>query len=315
MYNEEQKSAFLTATYPNEAKRGEIAGLFALFAPYEETWGIDLVLQHIDKLQPAFDEIVETITPSKAKRILLPALKKYRTWYLTQKPNAISTGVLLLKLNLEGKLRSLMVASPRHLKLIFDEVFESPERESLDCVYRALLWLAFAGVPRDRATLITVDEVDFENMQIHHGGKDYEIHAEGLKEFRKLCTLDYLVYIHRNPDYEQQRPRVQGDQLLRGYSNTSLNILKICNDMTRRFMPTKWALAYENVQACGLYYKKYELERIGQDVSFNEEAEERLSQMTESSEAALQISRNMMRSRYRAGYRQWKALFNVPEDA
>lgn len=313
MYNEAQKTAFIAATYPDAAKRNEISGLLALFASYEEAWGGDLVLQPIEKLQPAFDEIAETITIAKTKT-LLPALKKYRTWYLAQNPNAVSAGVALLRLNLAGKLRGSMVASPRHLKLVLDEVFESPERESQDCIFRTLLWLAFAGIPRDQATLVTIDEVDFENMQIHHGGKDYELHTEGLREFRKLCALDYLMYIHNNPYYEDKRPRIQGNQLLRGFGKTSLNVTKICTEMSRRFSQTKWSLIYENVLICGVFYEKYELERIGQKASFNEEAEERLREMTESSETALKASRYTMRTRYKDRYRQWKALFNVADE-
>jgi hypothetical protein len=312
MYNEAQKSAFIAATYPEGAKQGEITALLTLFAPDEESWGGDLVLQHIDKLQPAFDRITETLSTTKAKA-LLAVLKKYRDWYLAENPGKISAGVLLLKLNIEGRLRSSMVASPKHLQLILDEVFEKPERESQDCVYRALLWMAFAGVPRDQAALVTVDEVDFENMQIHHGGKDYEIPVAGLKAFRKLCALDYLMYIHYNPDYENKRLRVQGNQLLRGYGESSLDIVKICADMSRRFSQTKWTLIYENVLICGLFYEKFELERIGQEVDFIEESEQRLNEMTESSEAALVVNRYSIRGRYRNRYKQWKSLYNVAD--
>jgi len=292
MYNEGQKSAFITAAYPEEAKQSEIAGLFALFAPHEEFWGRDLVQQPIDKLQPAFNEITEKLTVAKAKN-LLAVLKKYRKWYLADKPDAVSAGVLLLKVDLGSRLRRSMAASPRHLKMALDEVFEPPEKETQDCVYRVLLWLAFAGVPRDRAALVTVDEVDFYNMQIHHGGRDYIIHREGLTEFHKLCELDALAYIHRNPDYEQRRPRLAGDQLLRGYGPKSIVVTKICDDMSRRFSKSNWALAYESIADCGLYYDKFESERCGQAVSFDELG-------------SYAVSRN-----YRFGYSQWKAIFHV----
>jgi len=292
MYNEGQKSAFIAAAYPGEAKRGEIAGLFEFFAPYEESWGGDLVQQHIDRLQPAFNEIVKTITATKAQA-LLAALKKYRKWYLADKPNAVSAGVLLLKVELGSKLRGSMVASPRHLKMVLDEVFEPPEKETQDCVYRALLWMAFAGVPRDQAALVTVDEVDFYNLQIHHGGKEYIIRQEGLTEFHKLCELDNLAYIHRNPDYEQRRARLAGEQLLRGYGPQSVIISKICDDMTKRFSKSKWALTYNSVADCGVYYDKFELERCGQKVSFD-------------GFRSYAVSRN-----YKIGYSQWKSLFHV----
>jgi len=295
MYNAEQKAAFAAATYPNEAKQAEIAGLFELFAPYEEAWGRDLVQQPIEKLQPAFNEISKKLTVTKAKA-LLTALQKYRKWYLADKPNAVCAGVLLLKVDVTDKLRGSMVASLLHLKMALDEVFDAPERESLDCVYRALLWMAFVGVPRDQAMLVTVGEVDFYNMQIHHGGQDYPISPEGLAEFHKLCELDNLAYIHQNPYYEQRRPRRAGDQLLRGYGPQSILVEKVCSDMSKRFSESKWALTYDSVATSGLFHGKFELERCGQAVSFQE---------FESNK----VSRNR-----KNGYRQWKALFHVEKE-
>jgi hypothetical protein len=314
MYNEGQKAAFIAAVYP-EARRAEIAGLFGFFAPYEASWEGDLVLQHINLLQPAFNEITEKLTATKSKN-LLAALKKYREWYLEQKPAdaAAAPGVLLLKLNLENKLRSSMVASPKHLKRILDEVFDAPERETLDCVYRGLLWLALAGVPRSQAVFVTVDEIDFYTLQIHHGGKDYEIYKEGLAEFRKLCELDAFAFIHKNPDYEQRRPRMKGNQLLRRYGDASVDIVRICNAMTQRFAGTKWSLSYENVSLCGMFYEKFELERCGQEASFAEESAQRLSEMTDSTEAALKVSYYAIPRNYRIRYNQWKSLFHVRVD-
>ena len=310
MYNAEQKMEFITAAYPDEAKRVEITKLFESFTPHEESWGSDLIIQPINLLQSAFDDIVKSIAVTNA-RTLLTALRKYRKWYLDRNPKAVSAGVGLLKLNVGDKLRGSMVASPKHLRLVLDEVLDPPEMESMDCVFRVLLWLAFAGIPRDQAALVTVDEVDFNEMRIHHGGIDYEIHTEGLKEFRKLCELDSLVYIHRNPDYEQRLPRIEGNQLLRRTSVKSLEILKLCNDMRQRFVKTEWSLTYENVSYSGLYYEKYELERAGQTITFDDEIEKRLEERHDASKAILKSNRNSIRSRHRARYTQWKSLFHV----
>ena len=310
MYNEEQKWAFIAASYPNEAKQDKVAGLFALFTPYEEAWGIDLVRQHIDRLQPAFDEIAKSISATKV-RALLSALKKYRLWYLATHPNAVSAGVALLKLNIEDKLRDCMVASPAHLKLVMDQVLDPPEMGTPDCIYRVYLWLAFAGVPRDRATLVTVDEVDFYLMQIHHDGRDYRIYPEGLAEIHRLCESDSLVSIHRNPDYERPRPRIEGNQLLRGVSLSQSQVDAICKNLSKRLDKTKWALTYENMQACGLYFEKYEQERAGLAVSFVEETRQRLADLALANGTVTEDNRYKIRGRYEKGYNQWKALYKV----
>ena len=309
MLNEEQKMRFVEASYP-ASKREEVLGLLRLFAPYEASWTRDLVMQPIEKLQPAFNEIAKTI-PAKKANALLTALKRYRKWFLENNDvKAVCAGVLLLKMNTEDKLRNSMVASPRHLKLILDEVFEAPERETVDCVYRALLWLAFAGVPREHAVRITVEEVDFYSMSIRHDGKEYKIPADGLKEFQKLCELDTFLFIHRNPDYEQRRPRAEGKQLLRALKDTSVEVQKISDAIYQRFAKSNWSLTYDNVQDSGLFYEKYELERFGLGVSFDAEVEQRLEALVDSNKGA-KNSRSMIRSRYIEKYNQWKAIFNL----
>lgn len=314
MYHAEQKTMFVAATYP-EAKHKEVLGLLYLFSPYEESWNQDLVLQQIEKLQPAFNEIVKTISAKQANA-LLTALKKYRKWYLSNNDTTASgAGVLLLKLDTDSKLRRSMVASPMYLKLVMDEVFEAPEKETVDCVYRALLWMAFAGVPRNQAPLVTVDEVDFYGMRIRHNEKEYKIPAESLEEFHKLCELDSFLFIHKNPDYEQRRPRAEGTQLLRGLGDTAVSVEKISDALYKRFMQSRWSLSYDNVLESGLFYEKYELERFGLEVSFDKETAQRLDDMTDSSSYAKSKNRVMIRSRYEAKYNQWKAIFVLqPEE-
>jgi len=310
MFNNEQKMAFVEASYP-ENKREEIVGLLELFAPYEESWNSDLIRQPITRLQPAMNEIAETISVTKAKALLV-ILKRYQKWTASQSTGAVGSGVLLLKIDTDSKLRSSMVSSPRQLKLILDEVFESPERETVDCVYRSLLWLAYIGVPKNLAPMITTEEVDFYEMMIRHDGKEYKIPAEGLKDFRKLCELDTFVFIHKNPDYEQRRPRAEGNQLLRGHASVSVE--KISDAIYKRFAKSKWALTYESVSDSGLFYEKYELERFGLGVSFDEETNERLAEMTDSSESARKSSLYKIRSRYFEKYTQWKSIFNLYTD-
>jgi len=307
MFNGEQKEAFVVS-YPNN-KREEVLGLLQLFSPYEETWGGDLVLQPIDRLQPAFDTIVKSIAAKKAKT-LLAVLKKYREWYLSEHElKAVCAGVLLLKLNTEATQKYSMVASPRHLKLVLDEVFDQPEHETVDCVYRGFMWLAFAGVPRILVSQITVDEVDFYNMVIHHGDQKYSIPVEGLKEFRMLCELDSFLVVHKNPDWESRRPRAEGNQLLRGLGEAVVVVEKVGVILSQRFMKSKWSLNYESMLASGLFYEKYELERFGLDVSFDAEVEQRLEEMKDSSISAITNNRSLMKKRYKDRYNQWKMIF------
>ena len=310
MFNGEQKEAFASASY-SEKKREEVLELLALFTPYEESWGYDLLKQQITQLQPAFDEITKSFPVKKAKA-LLAVVKKYREWFISEhKEQAVYAGVLLLKISEEDKLRSSMIPSAMYLKLALDEVFEKPEQETVDCVYRGLMWLAFAGVPRTLAPQLTIDEVDFYNMVIRHDGKEYPIPAEGLKEFQKLCEVDSFLVIHQNPYWEKRSPRTEGHQLLRGLGEAVVAAEKIGETVSRRFMKSKWSLGYDSVQASGLFSAKYELERFGLDVSFEAEIEQRLAEMPHLDKAAISNNRSLMRSRYMEKYTQWKQLFDL----
>ena len=310
MFNGEQKEAFASASY-SEKKREEVLELLALFTPYEESWGYDLLKQHITQLQPAFDEIVKTISATKANRLLV-YLKGYRKWFIAQNSGAICSGVGLLKINILDKVRYSMVASPRHLKYVLDEVFEAPEKETVDCISRALLWLAFMGVPSDQAAALTAAEVDFYEMRVRCGGNEYVIPTEALKEFHKLCELGDFMFAHRNPDYETRRARVEGNSLLRGFGESVLDSKRISDSISKWFSGSKWSLTYETVLASGLYYEKYESERFGLKVSFDEETKERLEEKAESNEAGYMNHFYTMRSRYFEKYNQWKALFTAP---
>jgi len=310
VFNKEQKVKFIAASYPEE-KSAEILELLSLFSPYEDEWHDDFLRQPISRLQPAFNVIAKTM-PAKRAKALLSVVKKYREWFLSEyKEQAAYAGVLQLKISDDDKLRSSMVPSAMYLKLILDEVLEEPARDTVDNVYRALLWLAFAGVPRTLAPLITKDEIDFYNMVIRHDGREYRIPAEGLTEFQKLCELDTFLVIHKNPDYEKRRPRAEGNQLLRGLSNTCIEAEKIGDAIYQRFAKTKWSLTYEAVIDSGLYISKYEMERFGLDVSFETEIEQRLEAMTDQSKQAISNNRSMMRSRYTEKYNQWKNIFNL----
>ena len=308
MFNREKKEAFAAASYPSN-KRDEVLGLLELFSSYEDSWHGDLVKQPIGRLQPAFDEVAKTIAVKKARN-LLTILKKYREWYLSESGvKAVYGGVLLLKLNTDDRLRSNMVASPMYLKFVLDEVFEDPALETADCIYRALMWLAFAGVPREAAPQIAADEVDFHDMVIRHGGIEYKIYREGLRELQKLCELDSFRVIRTNPSAEQRRARLEGNQLIRGLGSTVIMEQRISMTLSGRFQKSKWSLTYENVSDSGMFYEKYEQEIFGTAVSFDEVVEQRLDAMQGLDNAARIRNRNMIKSRLNDKYVRWKAVF------
>ena len=80
-------------------------------------------------------------------------------------------GIGLLKVDMADKMRRLMVASPQHLESIMDAAFDPVDSETVDCLYRCYLWMAFSGFSEDESLSVKVSEIDFDSMMIHHNGK------------------------------------------------------------------------------------------------------------------------------------------------
>ena len=302
MYNNNQKRSFIEAS-GHKYSAEKFSDWLAQFSPYEASWEMDLVLQSIEPLQAAFNQITRDFTP-KQKKSFLALLKDYREWYLSQsKKKAVCAGVLLLKNDQTEALRSKMVSSARHLKMILDEVFDSPEKGTLACIYRAYLWFAFVGIPREEIMSIAVDDIDFRNMCIRRDGATYELPTYMLPELYQLCERKEFVSIHKNPDYERLIPRIEGDQLLRGTSESSLEPKSPSIYVQRSFAGSEYSLTYESVAFSGLCHRKFELERAGLPIDFREEIEARSN--------ATEESIKLLVYRQKQNYAQWKEIFSV----
>lgn len=95
---------------------------------------------------------------------------------------------------------------PKHLQAILDKSFHPLESETVDCVYRCYLWMAFAGMEEANALEVKVSEIDFGPMLIEHGGKSYEIYREAIPAFRMACEATEFMYEH--PNYKRGAPDI-----------------------------------------------------------------------------------------------------------
>lgn len=298
-YNSEQKLAFM-ASGRQKAKPGKLIRLFDAFAPYEELWGFDLVLQGIEPLQNAFDQITGEF--SEAGRVeALTVLMAYREWYLeTSGKKDPCEGILLLNAEQAEDVRRKYVASQQHLRMVLDEVYDDPSENTLDCVFRGYFWLAFIGVPSSEIISITMDEVDFYTMQIHHKGIDYKLPQEGVAEFHKLCELTHFRSVHRNPDYEHIKTRISGDELLRGSAKVSLGKQYLNDSACRKIVRSDYKLDFGDVFASGLFCRLFEFERLGRPIEFK-------GDVTKSD--VVKHNAGAAPYKYKSRYMEWKEAF------
>ena len=135
------------------------------------------------------------------------------------------------------------VSSPRHLKLILDEVFPIFDQDfenRINHIYRTYLWLGFIGCSAIQSAYVREGDVDFRRMvvrvrdtddtpglkeiitgphggQIQHDGvKELMIYSEAVEDLRMACELKEFLDAtgwRREPSPVVRRP---GDYILRG---------------------------------------------------------------------------------------------------
>lgn len=273
MYNEEQKMRFL-----KETRRSPVYGasIFRATESVEEKYGVDLCLLPAEAIQSILNEKLGIRAKSVGTACVF--LKAYFSWC---RDNGIETGNGLegLSVKTEEKIRNTMVASPKHLELILDKAFDPVESETIDCIYRCFLWMAFSGMEETDAVNVKIPEVDFIRMVIRHQDREYEMYKEALPAFHKACELTKFIYQHFNPEYKVSRARYPGDNLFRGFRSEKIKVNSLRSVVSSRFHEKKMKLSYDRLVLSGTFYRAYEMERAGFTPDFSDVVEERVERV------------------------------------
>lgn len=305
MYNEERKMKFL-----NETKKSPAFGMSVFRATelIEQQYGVDLVMLPTEALQSVVNERLGIRTRSVGTAIMF--LRSYFMW-CKENGYEVGDGIDGLEIKTAEKLRATMVSSPKHLEILLDKVFTSIQEETVDCIYRCFLWLAFSGLEDAEAIDVKTCEIDFEQMLIHHGNKDYELYKESIPAFKKACSLTEFVYI--NPKYSKKviRNRFPGEYLMRGVRSEKISLMTMRTIIGTHFRDNGLKISYGRIYLSGVFYRMYELERAGMPVDFSGIAIERTNRIER------QYSENYSRRKvvasieqdYIDDYASWKQAF------
>lgn len=305
MYNEGRKLRFI-----EEANRSKAyaKSVFHNMSCVEEELGKDLCEISVEELQPVVNARLGV--RSRSVEAGLSILRDYEKWCLEQ-GYPVCGGIGLLKADMASKMRRMMVASPQHLEKILNDAFDPVQDETVDCLYRCYLWMAFSGFSEEEALSVRVSDVDFPSMMIHHGGKSLDIYRESVPAFRIACDATEFSYVHKK--YTMKRPRFQGDLLMRGIRSDSikLNTAKCC--VQKKFDAKGIETSYGRIQLSGVFYKAYEAERYGVSVSFDDAIMSRFANSSGKfhsnytrTKAVNAIKRDMFED-----YGYWKEAFRV----
>ncbi len=269
MYNEERKMKFLTGTRssPDFGK-----SVFRTTEPYEQEAGADLCELQLDVLQEIADRNFGFRTQTVDSTLAI--LRTYVLWCKEQGYRT-EEGIFQVKIRMEDKMRRFMVASPKHLQSILDKVFAPVEEGTVDCIYRCLMWMAFAGVEEADALEVKTSEINFDKMLIEHQGGSFEIYREAVPAFKMACEATEFVYQHPLYGDEIKRSRFPGEYLMRGIRSEKLRLNTARGWVGKALKEKDIELSYGKLQISGLFYQAFELERFGQEVNFDDLVAER----------------------------------------
>lgn len=305
MYNEERKIKFLS-----ETKKAPTFGMsiFRAMEPLEQQYGVDLAMLPTEALQSVVDTRLGIRTRSVG--VAIAFLRSYFVW-CKEHGYEVGNGIDGLEIKTTEKIRNTMVSSPKHLEILLDKVFTPVQEETMDCIYRCFLWLAFSGLEDTEAMNVKINEIDFEQMLIHHGGKDYELYKESIPAFRKGCSLTEFVYI--NPKYSRKvvRNRFPGEYLMRGIRSEKISLITMRSIVGTHFRDNGQKISYGRIHLSGEFYRMYEMERAGMPADFSGIAIERTNRIER------QYSENYSRQKvvasieqeYINDYANWKQAF------
>lgn len=269
MYNRTQKARFLEELFnkgsynPATLKNMEVA--FGRIEPFEEAAGADCCTMTAEALQDIVEQTAQRAYASRHN--FLRVLRKYGQWCLDNDVPGATDGLLHIDIRYAGldKVRSTMVSGPQHLQRCLDAVFLPESEETIDNVYRAYFWLAFAGIPIEDAISLRTSDFYPTAMSIHCRGRVIRLPVEALDAVRNTATLSSFRYIH--PNYVgARRERFDSDQFLRGIKSEATQhslVQAACRPVTKAYKAGKIdsAFTFRSIRLSGLFYRIFETER------------------------------------------------------
>ena len=302
MYNEEVKNAFILDYAGGILSTEKMANtLFNATEDFEKEWGADLATVDEETIKPMMDEVLGLRLRSHwGYRTIL---REYAKWCLLHKDVVPGATKSVLNVECDGvsKIRRQMVSGPVHLQNVLDMMFEPEDDKKIDNLYRCYFWMAFSGLNEEEALNLDKSCINLNEMQIEYDimvvGADGEeehmrkiapIYTQARKAFENAVNLTSFVY--ENPAYTPSkrisyRDRVEGTKLMRGIrADTRFDTIRATISRITKKKSTESAqkallsgdnfhefqISYKRIQMSGIFYRAYERERAGMDVSFDD---------------------------------------------
>lgn len=269
MYNEELKQAFIDSIETDNNKK-VARSVFTATAPYEESWGADFCTKSREDVLPVAEKISGIKIRGRYTR--LRWLSRYSKWCIEHGvPGAVDNSLSVHDIGTD-RIGDAFILNPVHLQRCLDEVFDPESERTVDNTYRCYFWLAYGGLPAERAVEITAGDVDLDNLEITKVDSTAILYRQGVDAVRNCIKLTQFRYKHPNYD-AVWRDRVPGKQILRGIRG-ECTLYGIRMRVSKKIGSanasgqTKSRLSYQHVWMSGVFYRIFEQELAGLEINF-----------------------------------------------
>ena len=317
MYNEDIKIKFIK-DYTDSINTAKVcATVFDVLEPYEQEWKADLCTKSAEELQPVIDSITGLRVRSKWMRLIV--LKDYVKWCIGMNIPGACDGMLKITTIGLDKIKHQTVASPLQLQMYLNDICDPESDETVDNIYRCFYWLAYGGVEEEDILNIKCSDVDLSSMTVRYGDTEVPIYREALPAFKNCMSLTQFMYKHPNYDKLTYKDRAAGDTLIRGItSQPSLKAVRVTLSRRSKKMldegKTDLKMSYFRVWLSGLFYRMYEMERVGIPVNFTRTAELFMRGKTyklDTNGKTQEAKKRQLARDYLEDYERWKLAFKI----
>lgn len=317
MYNENLKIKFIRENYASISTSKNCVSIFESFEKYEKEFGGDLSSMPEDVLSKAMDETSGARHRNWYTRMIV--IRQYIKWCLSNNIPGTQKSAFLINEPGMQKIKKWMVSGPTHLQKSLDEVFADESEETIDCVYRAYYWLSFSGVNEDDIFRLKRSDIDFYNMEIHIGNRDYPVYKESIVALRNASELHSFLHYNKTHKSPIRLDRAVGDKLMRG-TRSDLDcpyvrvVLSKKSKNAFELGKTNIKLSNNRVWLSGVFYRVYENERAGIGVDFSCIADDFMSgkeYKLDSGRNTLEAKKRQVMRDFENDYNRWKLAYQI----
>lgn len=313
LYNKELKTAFVRDYTSSVETAAAYERLFNTTCSYERKFSADICEMTCDQLSIVLNEICGHSKTNIFNKTSM--IRSYISWCSSTGVRNVSGAIYEIHITGINKVRENLVPNPAALQERLDALFDPEIEGTMDNVYRAILWMAYAGVRLRDVMSVRVSDVDIQNKEVTVKDRQYRLQEEAMPCIIQCVTLDRFAARHRlRPDGFDQR--VDSDILTRG-TKSILTIKYAENMLARRVRerkkinPSVFGLSYNCVYESGLFFRLRIREANGSAINFSRLVDEKIEDKYGDKDAVDAETKTKYVKNMKDDYTKWKIAFNL----